>query len=252
AGGGARQRRGWPGGLRAAVEAREAPAATDSGETLDSITAEPLIRRSPGVCGMTGTAVTVGEELREFYGLEVAVIPPNRPCVREDEPDRLYATAEQKESAIAAEVAAAHATGRPVLIGTLDIEESERLAGRLDAEDLPCVVLNAKNDAAEAAIVAEAGCYDTITVSTQMAGRGTDIRLGGHDEADHERVAELGGLYVIGTGRHTSVRVDNQLRGRAGRQGGPGGSRVFVRMEDGPVTGHAPDPAPPPGAARHR
>ncbi len=128
---------------------------------------------------MTGTAVSVGEELRQFYNLEVAVIPPNRPCVREDEPDRLYATAEQKESAIIAEVAAAHEAGRPVLIGTLDIEESERLAGLLEAAGLAYVVLNAKNDADEAAIVAEAGCYGTITVSTQMAGRGTDIRLGG-------------------------------------------------------------------------
>jgi preprotein translocase subunit SecA len=194
---------------------------------------------------MTGTAVAVGEELREFYGLEVAVIPPNRPCVREDEPDRLYATAEQKESAIVAEVAAAHEAGRPVLIGTLDIEESERLAGLLEAAGLPCVVLNAKNDAAEAAIVAEAGCYGTITVSTQMAGRGTDIRLGGHDESDHERVAELGGLYVIGSGRHASVRVDDQLRGRAGRQGDPGGSVFFVSMEDELVTSYAPDAAPP-------
>jgi preprotein translocase subunit SecA len=239
----------WPDGLQAAVEAKEGLAATESGEILDSITIEALVRRYPLTCGMTGTAVTVGEELREFYGLEVAVIPPNRPCVREDEPDRLYATAEQKESAITAEVAAAHATGRPVLIGTLDIEESERLAGQLEDEGLPCVVLNAKNDAAEAAIIAEAGCYGTITVSTQMAGRGTDIRLGGHDEADHERVAELGGLYVIGTGRHASVRVDNQLRGRAGRQGDPGGSVFFVSMEDELVTGYAPDAAPPRGVA---
>jgi preprotein translocase subunit SecA len=240
----------WPDGLQAAVEAKEGLAASESGEILDSITIEALIRRYPLVCGMTGTAVTVGEELREFYKLEVAVIPPNRPCVRQDEPDRLYATAEHKESAIAAEVAGAHATGRPVLIGTLDIEESERLARRLDSEGLPCVVLNAKNDAAEAAIVAEAGALGAITVSTQMAGRGTDIRLGGSD-GDAEQVAELGGLYVIGTGRHESVRVDNQLRGRSGRQGDPGSSVFFVSMEDDLVTSypaHLPGPlhAPPP------
>jgi preprotein translocase subunit SecA len=235
----------WPDGLQAAVEAKEGLAATKSGEILDSITIEALARRYPLACGMTGTAITVGEELRQFYGLEVAVIPPNRPCVREDEPDRLYATAEQKEGAIVAEVTAAHADGRPVLIGTLDIEESERLAAELDAAGLPYVVLNAKNDAAEAAIVAEAGCYGTITVSTQMAGRGTDIRLGGHDESDKERVAGLGGLYVIGTGRHASVRVDDQLRGRAGRQGDPGGSVFFVSMEDELVTSYAPDTAPP-------
>jgi preprotein translocase subunit SecA len=235
----------WPDGLQAAVEAKEGLTATESGEILDSITIEALVRRYPLVCGMTGTALPVGEELRQFYNLEVAVIPPNRPCVREDEPDRLYATAEQKESAIVAEVADAHEAGRPVLIGTLDIEESERLAGLLEAADLPCVVLNAKNDAAEAAIVAEAGCYGTITVSTQMAGRGTDIRLGGHDESDHERVADLGGLYVIGSGRHASVRVDDQLRGRAGRQGDPGGSVFFVSMEDELVTSYAPDAAAP-------
>jgi preprotein translocase subunit SecA len=235
----------WPDGLQAAVEAKEGLAASESGEVLDSITIEALVRRYPLACGMTGTAVPVGEELRQFYNLEVAVIPPNRPCVREDAPDRLYATAKQKEAAIVAEVAGAHAAGRPVLIGTLDIEESERLAAQLEAADLPCIVLNAKNDAAEAAIVAEAGCYGTITVSTQMAGRGTDIRLGGHDESDKERVAGLGGLYVIGTGRHESVRVDDQLRGRAGRQGDPGGSVFFVSMADDLVTGYAPETAPP-------
>jgi preprotein translocase subunit SecA len=234
----------WPDGLQAAVEAKEGLAASEAGEILDSITIEALIRRYPTICGMTGTAVTVGEELREFYKLEVAVIPTNRPCVRQDEPDRLYATAEQKQDAIVAEIADAHAAGRPVLIGTLDIEESERLARRLDGEGLPCVVLNAKNDAAEAAIVAEAGAPGAITVSTQMAGRGTDIRLGG-SEGDPGQVAELGGLYLIGTGRHESARVDNQLRGRAGRQGDPGGSVFFVSMEDELVTSFAPDAAPP-------
>jgi preprotein translocase subunit SecA len=234
----------WPDGLQAAVEAKEGLVASESGEILDSITIEALVRRYPLACGMTGTAITVGEQLRQFYGLEVAVIPTNLPRVREDEPDRLYATTGQKEGAIAAEVAGAHAAGRPVLIGTLDIEESERLAQQLDTAGLPCTVLNAKNDAAEAAIVAEAGCLGAITVSTQMAGRGTDIRLGGHD-GDHDEVAVLGGLYVIGTGRHESVRVDNQLRGRAGRQGDPGGSVFFVSMEDELVTSYAPDTEPP-------
>jgi preprotein translocase subunit SecA len=239
----------WPDGLQAAVEAKEGIAASESGEILDSITVESLVRRYPRVCGMTGTAVTVGDQLRQFYGLEVAVIPPNRPCVREDEPDRLYATTGQKEKAIVAEVAGAHATGRPVLIGTLDIAESERLARRLAAAGLPHVVLNAKNDAQEAAIVAEAGAHGAITVSTQMAGRGTDIRLGGSrgedGTADHDRVAGLGGLYVIGTGRHASSRLDNQLRGRSGRQGDPGGSVFFVSMEDELLTSYAPaTPAP--------
>src|SRR5262249_60380995 len=168
-----------------------------------------------------------------------AVTAPNRPCVPEDQPDRLYATIEDKENAVVAEVVLAHDRGRPVLIGTLDIAESERLAERLAAAELPCVVLNAKNDAQEAAIVAEAGARGTITVSTQMAGRGTDIRLG-------PGVPELGGLLVIGTGRHVSSRIDLQLRGRSGRQGDPGGSVVFGSLEDDLITSHAPAPTPPP------
>jgi preprotein translocase subunit SecA len=238
----------WPDGLQAAVEAKEAIAVSDSGEILDSITVESLVRRYPRICGMTGTAVAVGEELREFYGLEVAVIPPNRPCVREDEPDRLYATTPQKEKAIVAEVTAAHLTGEPVLIGTLDIAESERISRRLTAAGLPHVVLNAKNDADEAAIIAEAGAHGAITVSTQMAGRGTDIRLGGRDggrDADRDQIAGLGGLYVIGTGRHASSRLDDQLRGRSGRQGDPGRSVFFVSMEDDLITSFAPDAAEP-------
>ncbi len=234
----------WPDGLQAAVEAKEAVAASDSGEVLDSITVESLVRRYPRVCGMTGTAAMVGEELREFYGLEVAVIPPNRPCVREDQPDRLYATVPQKEKSVVAEVAAAHVAGRPVLIGTLDIAESERIGRRLAAAGLPHIVLNAKNDAEEAAIVAEAGARGAITVSTQMAGRGTDIRLGGRD-GDHEEIAALGGLYVVGTGRHASSRLDHQLRGRSGRQGDPGSSVFFVSLEDELITSYAPDAADP-------
>jgi preprotein translocase subunit SecA len=234
----------WPDGLQAAVEAKEAIAVSDAGEILDSMTVESLVRRYPRICGMTGTAVAVGEELREFYGLEVAVIPPNRPCVREDEPDRLYATLPQKEKAIVAEVTATHLTGEPVLIGTLDIAESERISRRLASAGLPHVVLNAKNDADEAAIIAEAGARGAITVSTQMAGRGTDIRLGGRD-GDRDEIAELGGLYVIGTGRHASSRLDDQLRGRAGRQGDPGRSVFFVSMEDDLITSFAPDAGAP-------
>jgi preprotein translocase subunit SecA len=234
----------WPDGLQAAVEAKEAVAASDSGEVLDSITVESLVRRYPRVCGMTGTAVTVGEELREFYGLEVAVIPPNRPCVREDQPDRLYATVSQKEKSVVAEVTAAHVTGRPVLLGTLDIAESERIGRRLATAGLPHVVLNAKNDAEEAAIVAEAGARGAITVSTQMAGRGTDIRLGGRG-GDRDEVAALGGLYVVGTGRHASSRLDHQLRGRSGRQGDPGSSVFFVSLEDELITSYTPDAAGP-------
>ena len=239
------RRQRWPDGLHAAVEAKEGCAATESGEILDSITIQALVRRYPQACGMTGTAVAVGEQLREFYGLEIAVIPPNLPCVREDEPDRLYRTAADKEDAVVREVADTHATGRPVLIGTLDVAESERLAEQLSRAGLSCVVLNAKNDAQEAAIVAEAGALGAITVSTQMAGRGTDIRLGG-TPGDHDEVAGLGGLLVIGIGRHASSRLDDQLRGRAGRQGDPGGSVFFLSMEDELITTYVPD-APPRG-----
>ncbi|HEU5469515.1 MAG TPA: accessory Sec system translocase SecA2 [Actinophytocola sp.] len=231
----------WPDGLQAAVEAKERLAPTESGEVLDSITVQGLVGRYPIVCGMTGTAVAVSEQLREFYQLRVAVIPPNTPCIREDEPDRIYATESTKDAAIIAEIVATHATGRPILIGTADVAESERMAGKLAEADVPCVVLNAKNDAQEAAIVAEAGAFGAVTVSTQMAGRGTDIRLGGKDSADHEKVAELGGLYVIGTGRYPSSRLDDQLRGRAGRQGDPGGSVIFAALSDELVQVYAPD-----------
>jgi preprotein translocase subunit SecA len=236
----------WPDGLQAAVEAKEGLAVSDSGEILDSITVEALLRRYPAACGMTGTALAVGAELREFYGLEVAVIEPDRPCVRQDQPDRVYATAAARDRAIVAEIAAAHRTGRPVLAGTLDVAQSERIADLLAAAGLPATVLNAKNEAAEAAIIAQAGSYGAITVSTQMAGRGTDIRLGGA-AGDGEPIAALGGLYVIGAGRHDSSRLDDQLRGRAGRQGDPGGSVFFVSLEDELITAGAPG-APAPGA----
>ncbi|TDB90409.1 accessory Sec system translocase SecA2 [Actinomadura sp. KC216] len=243
----------WPDGLQAAVEAKEALEASPSGEILDSITVQELVGRYPVRCGMTGTAMAVAGQLTEFYSLQIAVVPPNRPCVRDDEPDRLYATAADKEVAIVEAIAAAHATGRPVLVGTGDVAESERLARRLSRAGLDRVVLNAKNDAEEAAIIAEAGAYGAITVSTQMAGRGTDIRLGGSPSAppgtapadvagsDHDRVAEAGGLLVIGTGRYHSSRLDDQLRGRAGRQGDPGGSVFFTSLQDDLVTRFAPD-----------
>ncbi len=254
------RRQRWPDGLHAAVEAKEGLRASESGQILDSITIQALVRRYPVACGMTGTAVAVGEQLREFYGLEIAVIPPNLPCVREDEPDRLYQTAAEKEDAVVSQVADTHTTGRPVLIGTLDVAESERLADRMSQAGLSCVVLNAKNDAHEAAIVAEAGALGAITVSTQMAGRGTDIRLGGTrsdsgqedgnqedgSQEDRDKVAGLGGLLVIGMGRHASSRLDDQLRGRSGRQGDPGGSVFFLSMEDELITTCVPEAPPVP------
>ncbi|MEU5781346.1 accessory Sec system translocase SecA2 [Micromonospora lupini] len=239
------QRRRWPDGLQAAVEAKEGLDATAEGEVLGTIAVQAFIALYPKVCGMTATAVLVGDQLREFFGLEVAVIPPNTPCVREDEPDRIYATRAEKDEALIDEIQRWHAKGRPVLVGTLDVKESEGLAAGLSAAGVSCVVLNAKNDDEEAAIIAEAGAHGAVTVSTQMAGRGVDIRLGGSDQTDQEWVAELGGLYVIGSGRHDSRRVDDQLRGRAGRQGDPGGSVFFVSLEDDLVVRHAADAIPP-------
>lgn len=231
----------WPDGLQAAVEAKEQLPATDRGEILDSITVQALLARYPQVAGMTGTAVAVAEQLREFYQLEVAVIPPNTPNIREDLPDRIFASPSQKLRAIQAEIREVHETGRPILVGTQDVAESEELAEKLAKVDLPCVVLNARNDAEEAAIIAEAGTYGAVTVSTQMAGRGTDIRLGGADGADRERIAELGGLHVIGTARYPSSRLDGQLRGRSGRQGDPGSAVFFASLNDDLVLSNAPD-----------
>ncbi|HEY6574434.1 MAG TPA: accessory Sec system translocase SecA2, partial [Mycobacterium sp.] len=232
----------WPDGLQAAVEAKEGIETTETGEVLDTITVQALINRYPTVCGMTGTALAAGEQLRQFYKLGVSPIPPNTPNVREDETDRVYITAAAKNDAVIAHITSIHETGQPVLVGTRDVAESEELHERLVKAGVPAVVLNAKNDAEEAEVIAEAGKLRAVTVSTQMAGRGTDIRLGGSDvgdqSAEKKKVAELGGLHVIGTGRHHTGRLDNQLRGRAGRQGDPGSSVFFSSWEDDVVVAH--------------
>ncbi len=228
----------WPDGLQAAVEAKEGIETTQTGEVLDTITVQALINRYPTVCGMTGTALAAGEQLRQFYKLGVSPIPPNTPNVREDDADRVYITAAAKVDAVIDHIKAMHETGQPVLVGTRDVAESEELHERLVKAGVPAVVLNAKNDEEEARVIAEAGTLNSVTVSTQIAGRGTDIRLGGSDEAGHDDVAELGGLHVIGTGRHHTERLDNQLRGRAGRQGDPGSSVFFSSWEDDVVVSH--------------
>ena len=232
----------WPDGLQAAVEAKEGIETTETGEVLDTITVQALINRYPRVCGMTGTALAAGEQLRQFYKLGVSPIAPNTPNIREDEPDRVYATVAAKNDAIVEHIKEVHETGQPVLVGTHDVAESEDLHRRLVKAGVAAVVLNAKNDAEEAAVIAEAGKLGSVTVSTQMAGRGTDIRLGGSDAEDHsakkKEVAELGGLHVVGTGRHHTERLDNQLRGRAGRQGDPGSSVFFASWEDPVVVAH--------------
>jgi preprotein translocase subunit SecA len=196
------------------------------------MTLQHFLRQYPRLCGMTGTAAAAAEEIQAVYGLEIAVVPTHRPVVRLDRSDLVFTHREAKEQAIVKEIARCHAAGRPVLVGTTTVAESERLADRVRRAGVACVVLNARNDAEEAAIVARAGEPGAVTISTNMAGRGTDIRLGGRRDADREQVAAGGGLYVIGTNRHESRRIDQQLRGRAGRQGDPGESRFFVSLED--------------------
>jgi len=217
------QDRRWPAGLHTAVEVKEGVAAKRQGMVLGSMTLAHLVRLYPRVCGMTGTAATQALEFQQVYEMPVEVIPTNRPMIRVDHPDEVFATKAGKEAAVLAEIRQLHRKGQPVLVGTGSVEESERLSRRLG--DIPHNVLNARNDEHEAAIVAHAGERGAVTISTNMAGRGTDIRLG-------QGAAELGGLYVIGTQKHESRRIDNQLRGRSGRQGDPGASRFYVSFED--------------------
>jgi preprotein translocase subunit SecA len=236
----------WPDGLQAAVEVKEGIETTETGEVLDTITVQALVNRYPTVCGMTGTALAAGEQLRQFYKLGVSPIPPNTPTGREDEPDRVYITAGAKNDAVVDHIIEVHSTGQPILVGTQDVAESEDLHERLVRRGVPAVVLNAKNDEEEARVIAEAGKLGAVTVSTQMAGRGTDIRLGGSDadddSAQKREVAELGGLHVIGTGRHNTQRLDNQLRGRSGRQGDPGSTVFFSSWEDDVVVANLENP----------
>ena len=224
--------RHWPDGLQAALEAKEGLEQRPDGRILGSMTLQRFLRGYHRLCGMTGTAADAATELRTFYGVEVLVVPTHRPMIRVDHPDVVFTHREAKETAVVAEIRHAHESGRPVLVGTLTVEESERLAERLRPAGIVCEVLNAKNDEQEARIIARAGAFGAVTISTNMAGRGTDITLGGEDETSRERIAALGGLYVLGTNRHESRRVDLQLRGRAGRQGDPGESRFFLSLED--------------------
>jgi preprotein translocase subunit SecA len=224
--------RHWPDGLQAALEAKEGLARRGDGRILGSMTLQHFLRAYPRRCGMTGTARDAAAELDEFYGLPVAVVPTHRPMIRVDAEDVVFTHREAKEAAVVDEVRRVHATGRPILVGTLTVVESERLAARLRAAGVECQVLNARNDEMEARVIARAGARGAVTISTNMAGRGTDIRLGGEDESGRAAVVALGGLYVLGTNRHESRRVDLQLRGRAGRQGDPGTSRLFVSLED--------------------
>jgi preprotein translocase subunit SecA len=253
--------RRWSDGLHQAVEAKEGVAIQAENQTLASITFQNYFRLYAKLAGMTGTADTEAYEFQEIYGLETIVIPPNRLSRREDQLDRIYKTTREKYAAAIQDIRECYERGQPVLVGTTSIENSEVIAELLDKEKLPHQVLNAKQHAREAEIVAQAGRSKMITIATNMAGRGTDIVLGGsigktielieEDETldagskqqkidqirsewtvDHEQIKALGGLRIIATERHESRRIDNQLRGRSGRQGDPGSSRFYLSLDD--------------------
>jgi len=262
--------RRWSDGLHQAVEAKEGVKIEAENQTLATITIQNYFRLYKKLAGMTGTAETEAAELKEIYGLDVVVIPTNRPVIRKDHPDLIYKTKKAKFNAVISEIEKNYRMGRPVLVGTNSIEDSEYLSKLLKRKGIPHQVLNAKHHEREAEIVAQAGRLGAVTIATNMAGRGTDILLGGNPEflakrelkekgitpekvgeekyqeiyqetlkkyreiteKEKEKVKELGGLYIIGTERNESRRIDNQLRGRAGRQGDPGESRFFLSLED--------------------
>jgi preprotein translocase subunit SecA len=237
------EERRWPWGLQAALEAKEGVACGEEGRILGTITVEHLAARYPVMAAMTATAEAAAEDFSRYYGLGTVLFEPRLPSRRRDLPDAVYRTRKACLEALADEVAANVRTGRPVLVGTQSVAESEEVAGLLRRRGMRPVVLNARDDGAEAAIIAGAGRAGALTISTNMAGRGTDIRLGGPREglseaglaqAEEEtaRVAAQGGLLVLGLGRRESIRVEQQLRGRAGRQGEPGESRFYVSLED--------------------
>jgi preprotein translocase subunit SecA len=217
--------RRWSDGLHQAIEAKEGVKVQQENVTLATITFQNFFRLYRKLAGMTGTALTEAEEFHKIYKLEVVPVPPNKPNARKDESDLIYKTEEGKFKAVVAEIVERHAKGQPILVGTTSIEKSERLSRLLEKQGVEHDVLNAKQHEREAAIVANAGQPGAVTIATNMAGRGTDILLG-------DGVPDLGGLYIIGTERHESRRIDNQLRGRSGRQGDPGETRFFLSFED--------------------
>ncbi len=258
--------RRWSDGLHEAVEAKEGIRIAPENQTLATITLQNYFRMYAKLAGMTGTAATEAEEFAKIYKLDVTVIPTNRQLLRKNHPDVVYKTAREKFDAVTNEIAECHAQGQPVLVGTVSIEKSEQLSKLLKRRGIPHQVLNAKYHEREAEIVAQAGREKGVTIATNMAGRGTDILLGGNPDflakallskkgldpatapaeareqgwqeakkitdPEHDRVASLGGLHIIGTERHESRRIDNQLRGRSGRQGDPGSSRFYLSLED--------------------
>jgi preprotein translocase subunit SecA len=246
--------RRWSDGLHQAIEAKENVRINQENQTLASITFQNYFRLYQKLAGMTGTADTEAYEFQQIYGLEVLVIPTHRKMIRQDLSDLVYMSSDEKFAAIVTDIKQTCALGQPILVGTASIEASEYLAKLLQHEKIPHQILNAKFHEKEAQIIAEAGRPNAVTIATNMAGRGTDIMLGGHLEAElrlldhpsqeeieqrkqawqkrHDQVVQAGGLYVLGTERHESRRIDNQLRGRSGRQGDPGRSRFYLSLHD--------------------
>ncbi|MBI2042144.1 MAG: preprotein translocase subunit SecA [Candidatus Nealsonbacteria bacterium] len=226
--------RRWSGGLHQAVEAKEGVRVQPESLTLASITFQNYFRMYKKIAGMTGTAATSAEEFDKVYGLEVVAVPTNKPAIRKDLADRVYKSREGKYRAVVSEIKERHQKGQPVLVGTTSIEKNEFLGKLLEREGVPHQILNAKNHEKEGEIIAQAGKFGAVTIATNMAGRGVDIVLGGNPSsvAEAEQVRGAGGLHVIGTERHEARRIDNQLRGRSGRQGDPGSSQFFISLED--------------------
>jgi preprotein translocase subunit SecA len=226
--------RRYSGGLHQAIEAKEGVQVMPETKTYASVTFQNYFRMYKKISGMTGTALTSAEEFDKVYKLETISMPTNKPLGRRDLPDRIYKTSEGKFKAIAQEIKTRHQKGQPILVGTVSIERNEYLSKLLEMEGVKHNVLNAKQHEREGQIIAQAGKFGAVTVATNMAGRGVDIILGGNppDLEEQKKVLEVGGLYVIGTERHEARRIDNQLRGRAGRQGDPGSSQFFVSLED--------------------
>ncbi len=221
-------------GIHQAIEAKEGVEIKPESKTLATVTLQNLFRTYPKLSGMTGTALSAAEEFDKVYGLDVKAIPPHRPMIRKDLSDRVYGKEEAKFKAVAAAIKEKHQAGQPVLVGTTSVEVNEYLERLLGREGVSCQVLNAKNHEQEAQVIAQAGRLGQVTVATNMAGRGVDIILGGNppDEKEREKVIALGGLFVLGTERHEARRIDDQLRGRSGRQGEPGASQFYLSLRN--------------------
>lgn len=231
----------WPDGLHAAVEAKEQLAVSSPGIVLDTVTVQDLLRRYLTLSGMSGTVIDVAEELAEFYSLRSGRVERRLPNRRVDVPQRIFLEDRARMDAVMVEIQERHREGQPVLVGTQSVAQSEQYETVLAEAGIEAQVLNARNDSREAAVIAEAGRHGAVTISTQISGRGTDIRLGGVDEHDHRAVAASGGLAVLQIGRYPSNRLDAQLRGRSGRQGDPGATLTFVSTTDELVQANAPD-----------